>query len=549
MRFLFFVWVVQGYAVFNLTWGTPAATLDSNLLVGDSDTNVSVAMDPFGNAIATWGRTTGKGASEDVWAAIYNHSFRSWAGSFRISGGGNACQSKVITDAIGNAIFVWEEGFPTQILSRSLSAAGVWTPPLNEPPAYIHQSTTAQTSPQIAMDSAGNAVAIWIESSKGTDHLRSAKKPLGLSWIDLGEISPGLSNAFLSSKSLALNETGNGIAVWQEGQSSEGEIYGARYTGGAWTAPLLISSIKGKLPVVGIDLNGRAIIVWNQGPLIQSKVLVGETLSAPATLSNPNYDSCHPDIGVDGAGNAVVVFERHDTMHKFIVGTSLPFNGSGWSAPLDISGPSPSTSMTAGFPSLSLNAIGDGVVIWKESTGNYQMIQGAGYSLGTWSFIKTLSSLTGTPGEAIPSHVIGVSINLAGNVVVAWPEAASGKPTSGEPTQEIKAAAGIGLATLGPLPPAVEPETVLNGIATGSQRIVRFPAHADLINTLTWTSPGNVAYYRIYRGNLSTLIGTTDKTRFEDHQRIPQQKETYLITSVDSNGQESCPMTFVINPI
>jgi hypothetical protein len=35
---------------------------------------------------------------------------------------------------------------------------------------------------------------------------------------------------------------------------------------------------------------------------------------------------------------------------------------------------------------------------------------------------------------------------------------------------------------------------------------------------------------------------------FEDHQRVPKQKETYLITVVDENGQESVPMTIVVHP-
>ncbi|MBU6447183.1 MAG: hypothetical protein KGQ49_07280, partial [Verrucomicrobia bacterium] len=115
--------------------------------------------------------------------------------------------------------------------------------------------------------------------------------------------------------------------------------------------------------------------------------------------------------------------------------------------------------------------------------------------------------------------------------------------------QQIKVTAGVGLANVGPLPPVVARKTILNGIVTGVQIKHKFPAHVDLINVLTWESPGDVDHFNVYRGNLSCLIGMTSTARFEDHQRTPKEKELYLITSVDRHGQESCPMTIVVYPL
>ena len=121
-RALFFLLVIQGYAAFNLTWGMPAVNLDSNPPIGDTDVNAAVAIDPFGNGVATWGRTTDANVTEDIWAALYNHSTRTWTGALKISGGASAANSQVAMDSFGNAIFIWDEGFPTQIKSRTLSA-------------------------------------------------------------------------------------------------------------------------------------------------------------------------------------------------------------------------------------------------------------------------------------------------------------------------------------------------------------------------------------------------------------------------------------------
>jgi len=230
-------------------------------------------------------------------------------------------------------------------------------------------------------------------------------------------------------------------------------------------------------------------------------------------------------------------------LHKFITGAALPFQGSAWSAPTDISAPSFAGAREAGYPVLALNAIGDGVVIWKDYDGVSMVIQGSGYSLGTWSFIKTLSAKGSHAGELFSDYDIDVAVNLAGNIIAVWPE-----DPMGNGTQQIKATSGVGLANVAPVPPIPDPVTIQNGVAWGVQVLHRFPAHADLINILTWSTNIPSAYYRIYRGNLSTLIGTSTTTRFEDHRRVPKQVETYLITSVDSNEQESSPMTLVVNP-
>ena len=139
-------------------------------------------------------------------------------------------------------------------------------------------------------------------------------------------------------------------------------------------------------------------------------------------------------------------------------------------------------------------------------------------------------------------------MNLAGNIIAIWPEDRTGKGT-----QQIKATSGVGLANTAPPPPIADPVTIVDGITSGYQISHRLPAHLDLINVLNWSWPVSetgtpIAHYRIYRNNLSNLIGTSTTAYFEDHQRVPKQKETYLITSMDMNAQESPPMTLIVHP-
>ncbi|MBU6446260.1 MAG: hypothetical protein KGQ49_02540, partial [Verrucomicrobia bacterium] len=438
MRLLFLLWSVQVFAAFNLTWGMPALSLDTNPPMGDTDSNAMIAMDSMGNAVASWSRSTGQGASENIWAAVYNHSLRVWTGAVKISGTTSACNSQTTVDGEGNAIFVWEEGFPTRICYRTLSYDGIWTPDLSLAPSMVYSSKNGQTLPQIAISRDGNALLIWAELFGGGHHVFSAKKAPGQPWVNLGEISVGLRDARLvPAKALVVNGSGDGVAVWQERAR---EIHMARFVKGSWTPPVKVAD--GTSPSVGIDQDGDGVVIWSCNHSILSKRFwKGQLSETPLIISHPDYVAERPSIGVDASGNAVVVYERYNPMHKFIVGSTLHKTATAWTPPIDLSAPSPADAEAAGYPVFSMNTIGDGVVIWKEWTGKNMVIQGAGYSLGSWSPIRTLSSPTGNAGSFAPAYDMFVTLNDAGNILAIWPE--DPRNTGG---QHIKATGGVSVA-------------------------------------------------------------------------------------------------------
>jgi hypothetical protein len=190
-----------------------------------------------------------------------------------------------------------------------------------------------------------------------------------------------------------------------------------------------------------------------------------------------------------------------------------------------------------------MNINGDCAAIWKDQEEEGKLvIQGAGYSKGTWSSIRTLSTPGGNVGAPTPAYDLGLALNDFGNIIAVWPE-----DPNGDQTQHIKAVLGVGLAVTGAKPPVIEEPTIqIAGVA--EQVLHRFPAHADLFYILKWVATGDVAYYKIYRGSMSSLIGTSTTPYYEDHRRTFGKKETYLITSVDEHGNESSPITIIGNP-
>lgn len=544
MFYLLFFCVLKGFALLNLTWGAPAVSLDSNPPIGDTDSNASVAIDPRGNALAVWSRTTGKTASEEVWASYYNHSLHVWAPAVKLSGDQSAQNPQVAIDEIGNATVVWDEGFPTQIRTRTFRENGIWTPNLASPSDKICSSINAQTFPQIQADARGNLLAIYKEYYEGQEHLHSCKKEVSSSWTDLGCISnPDANIEIIQSKALALNKKYFGIATWCENQGKRLIVSANFFKEGKWQAPFWIpSTSKEKIsPAAAINEGRKAAIVWNQDNHILCQVFENENFSdRERIISDPKYICTHPDVGIDRAGNVLVVFEKYNASYKFISSAARPYNSTTWSKPLDISAPNPASDKVAGFPILSLSASGDGVAIWKKLSGSNIIIEGAGYSMGSWSNTKALSSATSNSATT-SLYDISVVMNDTGNILAIWPE---DPELTG--SAQIKSTAGMGLANLGPPPPTATCTKIENGIAQGEQMVHRFPAHTDLINILKWDLSEEIDHYNIYRNNLCSLVGSTPDPYFEDHRRKFKTEYIYLITAVDVNGQESAPLTMEV---
>lgn len=543
-HFLIFLFcVVQGFSGFNMTWNLPAFSLADAPKPGDRDSHARIAISPSGNAVATWGRTTGKGAIEEIWVSLFLHNAKVWLPAKRISSGGNAENAQVIFDKEENIYMVWEEGFPFQIMVRKILKSDFSNPTLSEPAYPIAPSPNGQIRPHLAVNAQGSLFVSWMEFENGKYHIHASS--LIDEWHYLGRISTG-NDALICG--VALDEQNLGAVLWQEGN----EIKLSRIGKSLVKSPLFVA--KGTNPSFAMDPQGNGVIVWEEGDAIFSKSYLGNALSEKLSVSHKQWKAKRPFVAIDQNGNAVIVFERFDARNKYIAGTNLAFKAKIWAPQIDISGPSfyADEIVQAGFPVLSMNEIGDGVAVWREFNGSNLVIQGAGYSLGSWSLFNTLSSGKGNTGS--PFYDFSVAMNNAGNIIAVWPE-----DLQGNGAFQVRAAVGVGLSVIAPPPPnppveiAITPTPYISvptpGVASGVQVMQRFPAHADLINVLKWESPPNIAYFMIYRGALHSLIGTSAIPYYEDHRRKPHETVTYLITSVDANGHESAPLTLMVSPL
>jgi dipeptidyl aminopeptidase/acylaminoacyl peptidase len=119
--------------------------------------------------------------------------------------------------------------------------------------------------PQIAFDSSGNAIAVWYQSD-GTVYNIWANRFDGTSW-GTAELIEADNAGHALMPQIAIDSSGNAIAVWYQSDGTRDNIYANRFNGTSWgTAELIEADNAGNVdyPQIAFDSSGNAIAVWKQ---------------------------------------------------------------------------------------------------------------------------------------------------------------------------------------------------------------------------------------------------------------------------------------------
>jgi hypothetical protein len=343
------------------TWSDPTK------LSGENARGPQVAVDPAGNAVAVW--TSFNGTNSIIESASHPLG-GTWSEPTILSPlDRNAFQPQVAVDPAGNAVAVWDSSPPNDnqgvIESSSRPSAGSWSDPtkLSDPPAV---------EPQVAVDPAGNAVAVWTRFN-GTDLLlESADLAVGRSWSD--PIGIPTANQSAIQPQVAVDPAGNAVAVWNSINGPNLIVESAsRPEGGSWSDPTKLSAPGERVgqeqllqPQVAVDSSGNAVAVWGRfngtNVITESATLpLGVGWSQPAKLSALGNDAYNPQVAVDSPGNAVAIWSHFNGANFIIESASRPPNGD-WSQPKELS----AAGEAAGQPQVAVDSAGNAVAIWSR---------------------------------------------------------------------------------------------------------------------------------------------------------------------------------------
>jgi hypothetical protein len=275
-----------------------------------------VAFDNTGNAAAVWRRSNGTNtaieasskSSGGVWQAPLNLSAASQ----------NASEPQLAVDSVGDLLAIWTRSNGV-IQSAARPTGGVWQMPLD-----LSEAGQSASEPQLAVDGSGDALALWSRSNGANTVIQVAASPLGGPWqapLDLSEVGQ---NA--SEPQLAVDGAGDAIAVWRRYDGANTIIQTAgKAAGGVWSSPLDLS-VPGQNatePQVAIDPVGKSVAVWSRfdgaNMIVQSATRsAGGVWSAVRDLSVIGRSAFEPQVTVDPEGDAAAIWSRFDGANSII---------------------------------------------------------------------------------------------------------------------------------------------------------------------------------------------------------------------------------------
>ena len=366
-------------------WG--AATLIETDNAGDAFAP-QIAVGANGNAMAVWQQSDG--TRTNIWANRFTLSAGggSWGKATLIESNdaGNADKPQIAVDVNGNAMAIWRQndGTNTNILGNRFTPArggGSWGATTLVGSASAGDADT----PQIAFDANGNAMAVWTQVDLTSYYFsdmwasRFTASAGGGSWGTATLIAPNnMGNAI--NPQIAIDVNGNALVVWVQFYGFSRDIWSNRFSsaGGSWgTATLIETANTGNAlePQIAVDATGNALAVWTQSDGTRYNIWANRfTVAAggggswgAATLiqSDTVRDAGEPQIAFDSSGNAMAVWAQSDGLRDTIWASrfAAAYGGS-WGAPSLIES---NITAPAKTPQIALDTNGNAMAIWAQS--------------------------------------------------------------------------------------------------------------------------------------------------------------------------------------
>jgi hypothetical protein len=333
----------------------------------------------------------------------------------------DARESKVAVDALGNAIVVWRAQNPD-------SAYDVWATRYDietgwGEPTMLDVEEGSTYYPQIAMDSQGNAVAVWHQMVEGQTLFQvwAATFSPDDGWADPHVVKPATEHStYFDTAAVAFDERGHAIVAWSESDGtsvSSTRIWANRLTwsnrdnvSGGWGNAAKIDpnlvNYRSKVRVQ-MDSEGSAVVTWQQTEAAGSSVWANRFDSkggwaGAKKLHSDGSGLYNAALAGNRRGDAVALATTNDRLLAFYF---VP--GQGWDEePTPIGEPGLATGPVAG-----MDDEGNVIAAWVggEDLWASRYVPGVGW---------------GDPEKIDAKGAKGVnqvvSVDPSGNAIVVW---------------------------------------------------------------------------------------------------------------------------------
>jgi len=191
---------------------------------------------------------------------------------------------------------------------------------------------------KIVENSGGNAVAVWrVWDGTGFSIYGQYYDAYGDTWGDTETITSV--EGKIGYPQVVIDDFGNAVVVWQQNDGSDDNIYANHYdsAAGRWEEPILIEADAGNTshPSLALNESGNVVAVW-QLEIDNTYIVyanVYDTSAGVWGVSEPlssGGNTYNLQLAVDDAGNAVITWEQWDGTTNKTFGTNYDLTTDTW---------------------------------------------------------------------------------------------------------------------------------------------------------------------------------------------------------------------------
>jgi PKD domain-containing protein len=339
--------------------GAGAWTGPTTLAEGGSTPNL--ALDEAGDAFAVF--TKGQWPSQHFQASYRSGAGETWADATTLSSAEPTMGGEIAVDPRGDAVATFTRWTGTGFVIQSAvrPASGTWQQAVD----LSDQNGNSPRGAGVAIDTAGNAVALWVRAGPVADNpvLVSAFRPVGGPWTAPVELAGPYGDVW--DMHARFDAAGNAIAVWEARSGGDYGLFSSyRTMGGTWTGPTTVAAPN--IPVTGdlgltVDAAGDALAVWTTG----AQVAAAARPASTGRWQQPTFVSAAVDgvtdaaLAGDRSGNAVAVWTGgvgDATVHAAL----RPAASGAWEPPVDIA------SRFGSAVDVAMDEQGGALAVWQE---------------------------------------------------------------------------------------------------------------------------------------------------------------------------------------
>jgi hypothetical protein len=399
-----------------------------------------VVLSESGSAIAVWFQYND--TCMDIWSNRYDVN-KGWgvAQLIETNDSGRADDPQVAIDSHGNAIAVWcqSDGVRWNIYANRYAVGKGWGI------AQLLETNDSGDAdgPQVSMNSRGDAFVVWVlregegwGSDEGGSSVCANRYVAGKGWETACRIEAQVTgDPYVFGPQVGVDDAGNAIAVWEQWDGTWDSVYSNRYSvGSGWGTAQLIEtndsySVTGTQ--LGVDGAGNAIAIWCQRPWMDihaNRYSVGDGWGTAEIIQTHNDQSGNynfdPQLAVNEAGNAIVIwYQTRSGSSGLYFGYADIYScryviGAGWAGAELVETSEYGVSM---WPQVAIDGSGNCTAVWLDFSTTRLDAYSSRYVAGSgWEAAILMST-----NESGNASYVDVAADSTGNVIVVWNQRAA----------------------------------------------------------------------------------------------------------------------------